>query len=108
MIDLATISALEPKQELQKTYSVIWTPDLIDNDGDVDCKHNWINGKEFQQPIDEENNQSLGRILPRICDICNRKEYLFEHITELEQIENIYSELQKVVIIKKGLKNETL
>ena len=86
MPDLETIRELEPEVESEKNFSVVWTPDLVDNEGDKDCEHDWINGKDFIQ-TDAEGKALTERILPRICRKCERKEFLFEHTTVLEEKE---------------------
>ena len=92
VIDLETIKALEPEVVVPKKYSVVWTPDLVEDEGDSECNHTWVPGRDFPQP----GQPSPGRILPRICSLCSRKEFLFEHITEIETVEEpVYVSLKR-------------
>lgn len=104
MPDLETIRALEPEVTTEKRFSVIWTPDLVNNEGDPKCEHEWVNGRDFIQ-TDKDGKALTERILPRICSKCDRKEYLFEHTTVLEDVvEQPYAILQAKVKAKIKLK----
>jgi hypothetical protein len=101
MPDLETIKALEPEIIPEKKVLVVWTPDLVENEGNKDCEHNWVDGRDFIQ-TDKEGKVLTERILPRICRECERKEYLFEHTTVLEEeVEHPYATLQISVKAKK-------
>jgi hypothetical protein len=87
---------MEPEVE----HSVVWTPDLVDNEGDKDCEHDWIVGMEFVE-TDSDGKALTERILPRICSECERKEFLFEHTTTTEKKDkHPYIELNKSVTEK--------
>ena len=104
VINLDTIKALEPEVIAPKKYNVVWTPDLVEDEGDVNCNHVWVPGRDFPQPS-SEGHPSPGRILPRICSLCSRKEFLFEHITEVEVVEEpAYLTLRKQVIARSEAK----
>ena len=94
MPNLETIRALEPQIQPEQEVRVVWTPDLVDNEGDPECEHNWINGKDFIQ-TDKNGIPITERILPRICSKCERKEYLFEHTEVQELKEVLYTTINK-------------
>jgi hypothetical protein len=96
MPDLEKIRELEPEVISEKKFRVVWTPDLVDNEGDKDCDHKWVNGREFIQ-TDKDGKALTERILPRICSVCERKEFLFEHtniLAEKEEDRHPYIALQ--------------
>ena len=81
-------------------YSVVWTADSIEYEGDKAVDHGWMQGHDWLDGVSFVRDSLGQRILPRICKKCFKKEFLYEHITMTKK-ETDYNKLQKKMILRK-------